>query len=93
MKLDYKDLEERQQWSLEQKIQHSLDVISSFVTRMGGLDKVYVGFSGGRDSTVLLDLCRRIYPDILAVFCNTRNENPSVVSLVNKLKHRGGITS
>jgi 3'-phosphoadenosine 5'-phosphosulfate sulfotransferase (PAPS reductase)/FAD synthetase len=84
-----KELEERQGWSLDQKIYHSLEVISTFVERMGGIDKVYVAFSGGRDSTVLLDLCRRIYPNILAVFSNTGNEYPQIVQFVNKTK-RGG---
>lgn len=29
-----------------------------------GEDGVYVSFSGGKDSTVLLDICRRMYPNI-----------------------------
>ena len=37
---------------------------------------VYVAFSGGKDSTVLLDLCRRLYPEITAVFCDTGLEYP-----------------
>ena len=31
-------------------------------------------FSGGKDSLIVLDLVRRIRPDINAVFCNTGNE-------------------
>ena len=38
--------------------------------------QVYVAFSGGKDSTVLLDLARRVYPDIPAVFCDTGLEFP-----------------
>jgi len=30
-----------------------------------------IAFSGGKDSTVILDLVRKADPDILAVFCNT----------------------
>lgn len=70
---------------------HSLNVISSFVERMGGVDKVYVSWSGGKDSTVLLDLCRKIYPNILAVFCNTGNEYPDIVRFVNNQIRGGGI--
>ena len=44
--------------------------------------KVYVSFSGGKDSTVLLDLARRIYPDIPAVFVDTGLEYPSIRSFV-----------
>lgn len=50
-------LRERQSWTLEQKIDHALGTIESFVNRMGGVDKVYVSFSGGKDSTVLFPPC------------------------------------
>ena len=33
--------------------------------------QVYVSFSGGKDSTVLLHIARQMYPDIEAVFVNT----------------------
>ncbi len=61
-----------------------MDVISTFVSRMGGLDKVYISWSGGKDSTVLLDIARRMYPDILAVFCATGNEYPDIMKFVRK---------
>ncbi|MCD8378227.1 MAG: phosphoadenosine phosphosulfate reductase family protein [Candidatus Gastranaerophilales bacterium] len=38
----------------------------------------YVSFSGGKDSTVLLDLARRIDPNIPAVFIDTGLEYPEV---------------
>lgn len=44
--------------------------------------QVYISFSGGKDSTVLLNIAREIYPDIPAVFCNTGIEYPEVVSHV-----------
>jgi 3'-phosphoadenosine 5'-phosphosulfate sulfotransferase (PAPS reductase)/FAD synthetase len=44
--------------------------------------KVYVSFSGGKDSTVLLDLARRIYPDIPAVFVDTGLEYPEIKQFV-----------
>lgn len=37
-----------------------------------GEDGVYVSFSGGKDSTVLLDIVRKMYPGIEAVFCKYR---------------------
>ena len=70
--MEIKELRERQGWSLAQKIDHSLGVIDQFYSRLGG--KVYVSFSGGKDSTIVLWLARKIYPDIKAVFCNTGNE-------------------
>lgn len=74
---------ERQSWPLHQKIDHSLGVIDQFCSRMNG--QVYVSFSGGKDSTVLLDLCRVIKPDIKAVFCNTGLEYPDIVRFVREL--------
>lgn len=86
--MDIQELRERQGWSLAQKIDHSLGVIDQFYSRLGG--KVYVSFSGGKDSTVLLDLCRVIKPNIKAVFCNTGNEWPDIVRFVRDLKNTEG---
>jgi 3'-phosphoadenosine 5'-phosphosulfate sulfotransferase (PAPS reductase)/FAD synthetase len=44
--------------------------------------KVYVSFSGGKDSTVLLDIARRIYPDISAAFIDTGLEYPEIREFV-----------
>ena len=86
--MDLKELRERQSWTLNQKIGHSLGVIDQFISKLNG--QVYVGFSGGKDSTVLLDLCRIIKPDIKAVFCNTGNEYPDIVRFVRELKATDG---
>ena len=43
---------------------------------------VYVSFSGGKDSTVLLDIVRRLYPDVLAVFSDTGLEYPEIKEFV-----------
>lgn len=86
--MDLKELKERQKWTLGQKIDHSLGVIDQFIQRLDG--QVYVLFSGGKDSTVLLDLCRIIKHDIKAVFCNTGNEYPDIVRFVRELKNTEG---
>ena len=44
--------------------------------------EVYVSFSGGKDSTVLLDLARRVAPDIPAVFVDTGLEYPEIREFV-----------
>ena len=68
------DLQAMQKWPLERKIQVTQTRIIEWYTKNNG--QVYVSFSGGKDSTVLLDLVRRIYPDIPAVFVDTGLEYP-----------------
>lgn len=80
------ELQERQLWSLDQKIDR-LGVIDQFYQRLNG--QVYISFSGGKDSTVLYWLARKIYPDIKAVFCNTGNEYPDIVKFVRGMKDSG----
>lgn len=81
-----KELQKRQGWSLDHKIDHALGVIDQFLSKTDA----YVSFSGGKDSTVLLDLCQIIKPDIKAAFCNTGNEYPEIVQFVRDLKMGGG---
>lgn len=86
--MEISELRERQGWSLEKKIDHSLGVIEDFYAQLDG--KVAVSFSGGKDSTVLLWLARRVFPDIKGVFCNTGNEYPDIVKFVRKIEVEWG---
>lgn len=47
-----------------------------------GVDGVYVSFSGGKDSTVLLHITRKLFPEIEAVFVNTGLEYPEIQKFV-----------
>lgn len=47
-----------------------------------GEDGVYISFSGGKDSTVLLDIARKQYPNIKAVFVDTGLEYPEIREFV-----------
>jgi len=67
---------------LKKKIKLAKAYIKEFYEKNDG--KVYVSFSGGKDSTVLLHLAREMYPDIKAVFSNTTNELPDVITFVKK---------
>lgn len=71
------DLRQMQSLPLSAKIQMTRQRIRGWVDEFGE-DGVYVSFSGGKDSTVLLDIVRRDYPNIEAVFVNTGLEYPSV---------------
>lgn len=62
---------------LDVKIQKTRLRIREWVEEFGE-DGVYVSFSGGKDSTVLLDIVRKDYPNIEAIFVNTGLEYPSV---------------
>lgn len=54
-----------------------------------GLDGVYVSYSGGKDSEVLLDISRSLYPNIKAVFVNTGQEFPETIKQVLMRKKQG----
>jgi 3'-phosphoadenosine 5'-phosphosulfate sulfotransferase (PAPS reductase)/FAD synthetase len=81
--MTYEELKYRQSWTLEQKIDHSVGVVSTFFDRLNG--KIYVSFSGGKDSTVMLDIIRRFVDNnVPAVFCNTGNEYPEILKFVRQ---------
>lgn len=74
------DLSTMQAWPLERKIQVTQAKIIEWYLHYKG--KVAVSFSGGKDSTVLLDLARRAFPDITAAFVNTGLEYPEIRAFV-----------
>lgn len=80
MKYTRNDLKIMQGWSLERKIRVTQVRIMEWYLKNDG--KVYVSFSGGKDSTVLLDLARRVYADIPAVFVDTGLEYPELREFV-----------
>jgi len=71
------DLIKMQSVPLEVKILMTQRRIREWVSEFG-VDGVYVAFSGGKDSTVLLHLVRELYPDVEAVFVNTGLEYPEI---------------
>jgi 3'-phosphoadenosine 5'-phosphosulfate sulfotransferase (PAPS reductase)/FAD synthetase len=70
------DLKAMQAWPLARKIQVAQTRIIEWHQRHEG--KVFVSVSGGKDSTVLLDLARRCHPDIEAVYVDTGLDFPEV---------------
>lgn len=75
------DLKILQNLPLDLKIKLTKQRIREWV-RVWGEDGVYVSFSGGKDSTVLLHIVREEYPDIPAVFVDTGLEYPEIRDFV-----------
>lgn len=73
-------LKELQALPLERKIQITKSRIIEWYKYWNG--QVYVSFSGGKDSTVLLHLVREIFPDIEAVYVDTGLEYPELRQFV-----------
>ncbi len=76
-------LKQRQSLSLEAKILMTNKKIREWYKHWEG--DVYVSFSGGKDSTVLLDLVRKIYPNVPAVFVDTGLEYPEIKDFVRNI--------
>lgn len=79
---DAERLKELQALPLYRKIQITQTRIIEWYQHYNG--QVCVSFSGGKDSTVLLHIARKIYPNIPAVFSNTGLEYPEIQSFVRK---------
>ena len=73
-------LKELQSLPLEDKIFLSQQRIEEWYEHWGGA--VFVAFSGGKDSTVLLHIVRNIFPDVKAVYIDTGLEYPEVKQFV-----------
>ena len=74
------DLAQMQSLPLSAKIMMTKRRIRDWYDYWNG--EVYVSFSGGKDSTVLLHIVREMYPDVEAVFVNTGLEYPEIQKFV-----------
>lgn len=75
------DLKMRQALPLDIKVSMTQQRIREWINQFG-VEGVYVSFSGGKDSTVLLHLVREMYPDVPAVFVDTGLEYPEIREFV-----------
>ena len=78
-------LNSRKALPLEAKITLSQLRIREFYEKYNG--QVYVAFSGGKDSTVLLDIVRSVYPNVPAVFVDTGLEYPEIREFVKTIEN------
>lgn len=75
------ELRQKQSLPLSIKTLMTQRRIREWVTEFGE-DGVYVSFSGGKDSTVLLHIARQMHPNITAVFVDTGLEYPEIREFV-----------
>jgi len=80
----------RQSLSLKDKIDMTCEKIEQWHNHWNG--KIYISFSGGKDSTVLLDIVRNkaLIPDsklVPALFCDTGLEYPEIRNFVKTIEN------
>lgn len=80
--MDSATLRQLQALPLEIKVAKTKLRIREWYEAAGG--DVYVSFSGGKDSTVLLHIVRSIYPKVPAVFIDTGLEYPEIREFVKQ---------
>lgn len=76
----------RQNYPLDLKVEMAKRRIASFVDYYGE-EGVYVGFSGGKDSLVVLNIARKMYPNLKAVYNDTWLEYPQIRQFVHSFKN------
>ena len=77
---DTQRLKELQALPLERKVLITQSRILEWYNYWNG--QVYISFSGGKDSTVLLHIVRNLFPDVEAVFVDTGLEYPELRAFV-----------
>lgn len=79
MSISKAELKERQAWPLDYKVMWTKMMINEFIREFGEKN-VYISFSGGKDSRVLLHIVREVcgYKNVKAVFLDTWLEYPEV---------------
>jgi len=85
MSVTREELKYKQSKPLFEKIEMSQCIIEQWWGHWSG--SVYVAFSGGKDSSVLLNLVRGIFPDIPAVYSDTGLEYPEVKQHVKSVEN------
>jgi 3'-phosphoadenosine 5'-phosphosulfate sulfotransferase (PAPS reductase)/FAD synthetase len=82
-KVEAWQLKQCQSLPLPLKVRHTEIRIKRWYEHFDG--NVYISFSGGKDSTVLLDIARKMYPNIPAVFVDTGLEYPEIRKFVKTI--------
>lgn len=80
------ELKRLQSQPLDKKITMTEQRIRQWVHHYGE-DGVYISFSGGKDSTVLLHIARRLYPNIKAMFVDVPTQYPELKQFAQKFEN------
>lgn len=72
--------------NLEEKVEKSKEIIVDFYESVDS-ESVYISSSFGKDSLVLIDLVREIYPNVPIIYINTGLEHKSCVELSKKYEN------
>lgn len=67
----------------EVKLERTKNNIRTFVDALG-IENVYVSTSGGKDSAVLVDIAKKLYPNIKLIMFNTGLEYQCTIELAKK---------
>lgn len=79
------DLKQMQSLPLNEKVLMTKRRIRDWYDYWNG--QVFISFSGGKDSTVLLHIAREVYSDIVAVYVNTGLEYPEIQNFVKTIEN------
>ena len=82
---EYSKLSYKQSLPLDKKIEMATATIEEWYEAWNG--RVFVSFSGGKDSTVLLHLARKLHPEVEAVFGDTGLEFPEIRDFVKTIEN------
>lgn len=85
-KYDIEELRRLQALPLEEKVKIAKDAIRKYVEHFGE-DNIYISFSGGKDSTVLLHICRQLYPSLAGLYSDTGLEFPEIREFVETFEN------
>ena len=84
------DLYQMQSLPVSAKVRMTENRIRAWYDYFDG--NVFVSFSGGKDSTVLLDIARNLYPDIKAMFVDVPTQYPELRQFVKRYENVDIIT-
>lgn len=84
--MEYSEYKMLNGYPLDLKVEKTKARVHEFARKVGE-GNMFVSFSGGKDSTVLLDIVRQEYPKTKAVFCDTGLEYPEVKEFVRNTEN------